>query len=121
MIHHLSWAVVAVAWVMAVGDPLTMIPSRESSPQDPFMGTRGEELSEQRISNAIGDSPWSAVRATSFHSGPGQAGKTEVNALDPPDGRRLNIEETFEFIERMERVPLSAAERQDLGKVLKFR
>ena len=120
LIHHLSWAAVAVAWVMAVGDPLTKPPDGGFSPQDPFMATGGDVLSEQRVPNAVGDFFGSAVLATSFHRGTTMAAKTEGNALESHCGCRLTLEETLETIEQMEQVPLSASEKQDLAEILDF-
>ena len=118
LIHHLSWAAVAVAWLMAIGNPLTPVPDRESSPQNPVMATGTGELSEQRVHSTAEDCTRSAVQATSFHGGRKMAVKTEYNALGSHGGRRLNIAETLEFINQMERVPLSTAEKRDLAEIL---
>ena len=118
LIHHLSWAAVAVAWLMAIGDPLTPVPDRESSPQNPLVATGTVELSEQRVPNTAEDCPRSPEQTTSFLGGGKMAAKTEVNALGSHGGRCLNMEETLEFISQMERVPLSNAEKRDLAEIL---
>ena len=118
LIHHLCWAAVAVVWLVAIGDPLTLVSPWESSPQVPSIAAGSEALFERRVPSKAGDSFGSAVQATLFHGEAKRAAGTEVTSVEPQDGRRLNIEETLEFINQMERVPLSASDRQDLTEIL---
>jgi len=120
MIHHLCWAVVAVAWLMAIGGPLALVPNRESSPQNPAIVTAFDELSEQRLPNTAEDFTRPAVQATSFRGDPGKAGTTAVNSVDAHDGRSLNVEETHQFVNPMQRVPQGARGKQDWTDILRF-
>ena len=117
LIHHLCWAAVAVAWLMTVRDPLILVPEQESNHLNHVMTANSDSKSEQEESNMIDEFTKSVIPVRSYHGCLEHATRTQVNTFNSSE-HRLSIEETLEFINQMERVPLSAADKQDLTEIL---
>jgi len=118
LIHHLCWAVVAGTWLMSSADPLTVVPNRILNPLDFLMVAGSNERSPERVPRRVEDLTQPAVQ-TRLPNGVGKIGsRTEILAVDSNDARRVNIDEAIEFINQMDRNPLSATEKIDLAEIL---
>ena len=88
------------------------------NPLDFLMVAGSNERSPERVPRRVEDLTQPAVQ-TRLPNGVGKIGsRTEILAVDSNDARRVNIDEAIEFINQMDRNPLSATEKIDLAEIL---
>ncbi len=109
---------VAGTWLMSSANPLTVAPNQVFSPLDFLMPTGSDEQSPERAPKRVEDLTQQAVQTRLPDGGGTMSSRMEMDTVDSADGRRVNIGEAIEFINQMERNPLSTADKIDLADIL---